>query len=120
MRVVIAGHVTLVFPHRSVRVYQRLRVNLEMPRWFRMDIGGRVKARDAVRGAEENAGILVEILSGKDEGPRRDMVIFNAAAAMACAGLADHLEDRSDVARGVIADGSALERLRILQDCARH
>lgn len=69
--------------------------------------------------AEANAGILVEILSGKDEGPRRDMVILNAAAAMACAGLVDHLEDGIDKARRVIGDGSALERLRILQDCAR-
>ena len=68
--------------------------------------------------AEENAGILQDILSGKETGPKRDMVLFNAAAAMACAGLADHLEHGLEKSRAVIADGSALERLRILQECA--
>lgn len=85
------------------------------------DFGLSEASVDDLRGgdAEENARILTNILSGEETGPKRDMVLLNAAAAMTCAGLADHLEHGIEKARDVIADGSALERLRILQDCAK-
>ena len=85
------------------------------------DFGLEVAAVADLQGgdAEENARILTDVLSGKEEGAKRDMVILNAAAAMACAGLADHLEHGLEKARELITDGSALERLRILQDCAK-
>lgn len=69
--------------------------------------------------AKENAAILKGILSGEDTGPKRDMVALNAGAAIACAGLSDHLGDGIDLAKELIADGSALERLRLLQKYAR-
>lgn len=65
--------------------------------------------------AKTNATILENILSGKDTGPKLDIVLLNAAAAIACAGLADHIGDAIDVARETIQSGSALERLRLLQ-----
>lgn len=85
------------------------------------DFGLRVAPVEELQGgiAAENAVILEDILAGKDQSGRLDMVLLNAAAAMACAGLADHLEDGIERGRKVIRDGSALERLRILQEHAR-
>lgn len=69
--------------------------------------------------AEVNAGILESILSGKDSGPKRDMVLLNAGAAIACCGLSDDIGDGIELARTLIDDGSALDRLRALQATAR-
>ena len=82
------------------------------------DFGLKVSSVEDLQGgdAATNATILEEILSGKEEGPKRDMDLLNSAAALACAGLADHLEHGLVKAREVIADGSALDRLRMLQD----
>ncbi len=65
--------------------------------------------------ARENAVILEAILSGRETGPKRDMVLLNAATALACAGLADHISDGIEIAKETINDGSALEKLRLLQ-----
>lgn len=62
-----------------------------------------------------NAKILEDILSGRDTGPKRDMVLLNAAAGLECCGLVDHLEDGVKMARELIQSGQALERLRKLQ-----
>ncbi|WP_411826347.1 anthranilate phosphoribosyltransferase [Luteolibacter sp. AS25] len=65
--------------------------------------------------AKTNAIILEDILSGKEKGPKRDIVILNAATAIACAGLSDHIGDAIDIARDTIRTGAALDRLRLLQ-----
>jgi anthranilate phosphoribosyltransferase len=64
--------------------------------------------------ARENAAILVEILDGAT-GPRRDIVLLNAAAALVAAGIAEELKE--GVARGAEAIDSGhakaiLEQLR--------
>ena len=41
--------------------------------------------------ASDNAQLLTEILAGNDKGPRRDIVLLNAGAGLACAGLAKDL-----------------------------
>jgi anthranilate phosphoribosyltransferase len=69
--------------------------------------------------AKLNAAILESILAGKESGPKRDMVLLNAGAAIACAGLSDDMGDGIELARQVIDDGSALERLRALQTAAK-
>lgn len=69
--------------------------------------------------AATNAAILEAILGGRDTGPKRDMVLLNAGAALACAGLADNMGDGIEIARGVIADGSAAERLALLREASR-
>ncbi len=68
--------------------------------------------------SSENAVILKDILSGKDKGPKRDIVVLNAAAAIACAGLEDNMEAAIRKARSLIDEGEALERLVRLQECA--
>lgn len=69
--------------------------------------------------AEVNAAILEAILAGRETGPKREMVVLNAGAAIACCGLADDIGDGIEIARSLIDDGSALDRLRRLQDVAR-
>lgn len=66
--------------------------------------------------AATNADILVAILQGKERGPRLDMVLINAGAAIACCGLADHLGAGIELARKLVHDGSAAERLKALQN----
>jgi anthranilate phosphoribosyltransferase len=68
------------------------------------------RLEDMVGGTpEENAQITLDVLSGKDQGPRRDIVLLNAAAALAlsCDDLAAGLEE----ARESIDEGHALRTL---------
>ena len=68
--------------------------------------------------APTNAAILEAILDGRDTGPKRDMVLMNAGAALACAGLADHMGEGIEIAREMILSGAAHERLRLLRKAA--
>ncbi len=81
------------------------------------DVGlSRASGPEAIQGAtpEENARLLTEILDGK-QGPARDIVVFNAAAAVAAAGLAGSIEEGVPVATESIDSGAAVEKLRQLQ-----
>lgn len=69
--------------------------------------------------AKHNAAILEAILAGRETGPKRDMVLMNAGAALACAGLADNMGDGIELSREVIASGAALEKLRLLQKASQ-
>ena len=74
------------------------------------------QVEDLVGGdAHENAHILTNILGGEDNGPRRDMVLMNAGAGLACAGLADDLGHGIEMAKGFIASGEAMERLEAMR-----
>lgn len=66
--------------------------------------------------AEMNAKILTDILSGRDTGPKREMVLLNAGAGLACAGLVDTLGQGVSMAAELIDSGQALERLHRLQE----
>lgn len=68
--------------------------------------------------AKANARILEDILSGRDTGPKRDMVLMNAGAAIACAGLADNMGDGIEAARNAITSGTAMERLHLLREAS--
>ena len=66
-----------------------------------------------------NAGILEAILAGRETGPKRDMVLMNAGAALACAGLADNMGDGIEISREMISCGAALEKLRLLRKASQ-
>jgi anthranilate phosphoribosyltransferase len=74
-------------------------------------------AIEALRGGgrTENAAIVVGILDGSDSGPRRDIVLFNAAAGFVITGLAADLATGLALAREQITSGRALAKLRALQ-----
>ena len=63
-----------------------------------------------VRSAEESAQAVEQILDGQ-LGPARDVVVFNASAALWVAGLAEGWADGGELARRVIDDGRARETL---------
>ena len=65
--------------------------------------------------AGKNAEILTGILNGSDTGPRRDIVLLNAGAGLACAGVVEDLKAGVEKARELVAEGAAFERLRLLQ-----
>ncbi|HEY7590129.1 MAG TPA: anthranilate phosphoribosyltransferase [Candidatus Limnocylindrales bacterium] len=58
---------------------------------------------------------LIEAVLGGERGPRRDVVLLNAAAALLAAGRVEQMESGLELARSTIEDGRArdlLERLR--------
>ncbi|MFW6254443.1 MAG: anthranilate phosphoribosyltransferase [Chitinivibrionales bacterium] len=68
--------------------------------------------------AEENAGIIRKILSGK-KGPYRDIVVFNAAFAIVAAGLAEDPAEGIRLAQQSIDSGAAENKLTLLIDQTR-
>ena len=85
------------------------------------DFGMRHAEVEVLQGgdAKTNAAILEAILSGREKGPKLDLVLLNAGAALACAGLADDMAEGIEVAREMILGGDALERLKLLKKAAK-
>ncbi len=74
----------------------------------------RADCEDIVGGdAKENAKITRSILDG-DKGPKRDMVLLNAAAAFMAAGNCDNFNDGITMAADAIDSGKALQKLESL------
>jgi len=74
----------------------------------------------AMRGGDPgaNAAITLEVLEGRT-GPRRDVVLLNAAAALMAAGQARDLRDGLGLAAAAIDDGRALAKLEQLVQFTR-
>ncbi len=70
---------------------------------------------ESLRGGspQENAEILHRILKGA-KGPRRDIVLMNAAAALVAGDRAENLEQGIQIATEAIDSGKALEKLEEL------
>ena len=84
------------------------------------DVGLRAVAVGELSGgtAAENAAMIEKLLAG-ETGPRRDIVLLNAAAALLVAGAAPSLTQGIELASAAIASGkarAALDRMR--QVCA--
>lgn len=96
----------LIFDVRAGQVPRQMLVAPE-------DVGLPRAPQDALRGGDVayNVAIVRAILSGEEHGPRRDVVLFNAAAAMVAGDLAPDLATGVAMARHSIDSGRALERL---------
>jgi len=86
-------------------------------RTFELDplkLGLRRAGAEHLRGGDpqENAKILRAVLSGEDEGPRRDVVLLNAAAALAAE--SGNLEAGLALAERALNSGAALAKLDAL------
>lgn len=70
---------------------------------------------DDIKGGtiEDNARIIKEVLGGK-KGPRQDVVLLNAAAALVAGGLAPDFKKGIKMARESIESGKALNKLERL------
>ena len=77
------------------------------------NVGLRAASADDLRGGDpgRNAELAWRVLSG-DEGPHRDVVLLNSAAAMIVAGLAQDLAQGVELARSSIDDGKAMAALQ--------
>ena len=80
------------------------------------DLGFTVVDFESLKGgdAQANAKIVKGILSGADTGPKKDIVVLNAAAAIIVANLADDFKNAVELADNSISSGSAdaaLEKL---------
>jgi anthranilate phosphoribosyltransferase len=71
---------------------------------------------EAVRGGDPayNAAIVQQVLAG-EIGPRRDIVMINAAAALLAAGVADTLADGMRLSGEALSSGAAAEKLEALR-----
>ena len=78
------------------------------------------KAKDISGGTpEENANIIKNILSG-EQGPKRDIVLMNASAAICAGGIAEDLKVAMHLARQSIDTGSAEKKLNDLCRLSHH
>lgn len=62
----------------------------------------------------ENAALIRDMFSG-EAGPRRDVVVMNAAAALVVTGVAGNFRDAAVAAAEALASGAALEKLERLK-----
>ncbi len=79
------------------------------------DFGMRRSPLEHLRGglAEENAAMIRAVLEN-EPGPRRDVTVMNAAAALVVAGLAENFLDGARLATEAIASGRAKKKLAAL------
>ncbi len=79
------------------------------------DFGMPVASLDELRGADakQNADIVLNILNG-EKGPKRNIILLNASAALLAAGKARDLKDGIEIAAHSIDRGAALNKLKSL------
>ncbi len=70
-------------------------------------------------GAEENARIIEDLLAGRLEGPKRDMLVLNAGAALYAAEKTIDLKAGVKLAQEMISSGAALDKLEALRAFSR-
>ncbi|MGN0642418.1 MAG: bifunctional anthranilate synthase component II/anthranilate phosphoribosyltransferase [Huintestinicola sp.] len=77
------------------------------------DYGFEYCSPDELKGGspEENAKITLDILSGREQGAKRNIVLLNAGCAIYCSGKAATIAEGVDMARDIIDSGKALAKL---------
>lgn len=63
-----------------------------------------------------NAGLIEDLLAGRDRGPRRDAVLLNAGAALFLAGRARTVTEGWELAEATIDSGAASRKLAQLRE----
>lgn len=96
----------LVYEVRRGEVFERDPVSAQ-------DLGLASAPRQAVLGGTvaENVALVRGILSGKEQGPKRDIVLLNAAAAIFAANQANDIREGLELARKSLDEGQALARM---------
>lgn len=77
------------------------------------ELGLSLYSKDDIVGgtADENAVITRDILEGKEQGAKRDIVLLNAGAALYTIGKAATMKEGIELARQAVDSGKALEKL---------
>lgn len=96
----------LIYDVRAGQTPRRIQLNVA-------ELGLGIAPRAALRGGtvEENVHILRGILEGSVEGPKRDVVLLNAAAALVASEVVSDFGEGITLARKSIASGAARARL---------
>jgi anthranilate phosphoribosyltransferase len=86
-----------------------------------LEFGFARSSLDSLRGGtpSENAVITRDILSGKERGPRRDVVLLNSGMALYIGGKAETLADGIIQAENSIDSGAAEEKVKALVDVSQ-
>ena len=66
--------------------------------------------------AEQNGKIILDILHGKEKGPKKDIVVLNSAAAIYAADKASSIKEGIDMAIDSVDSKKALEKLSKLKE----
>jgi len=105
---------SLVF---DVRAGQEPRRSEIAPEQFGLQRAG----REHILGGsvDDNAATIRGILGGEISGPRRDVVLLNAAAALVAAERAGDISEGIKLARSAIDDGAAQQRLELMVVASR-
>jgi len=101
---------------RPTKIRQLIDGNISSMELNPADFAIRRASIDELKGgdAPTNAQIIRNILAGREHGPRKDIVVLNAAAAVIVAGLADAFESAIRTAEDSVTDGRALACLEKL------
>ncbi len=81
------------------------------------DLGFKRAQRSSILGGskQENAEMALKVLSGEEKGPKRDVVLMNAAAVILVGKKTDDLKDAVEFAKQSIDSGIALGKLESLR-----
>lgn len=82
-----------------------------------IDLGIKQSSLEELKGgsnAKENAGITLSILKGEETGPKSDVALLNAAAAILVADGAENLKEALEIAKNSVLSGNALRKLEKL------
>jgi len=101
---------------RPTKIRQLIDGNISSMELNPADFGIRRASIDELKSgdAPANAQIIRNILAGREHGPRKDIVVLNAAAAVIVAGLADAFESAIRTAEDSVSGGRALACLEKL------
>lgn len=82
------------------------------------DFGIKLASLEEIKGGtpEECAKIITDILTGKERGPKRDVVLLNAGASIFVAGKANSIQEGIDIAKQSIDSGNTFKKLGQLRD----
>ncbi len=115
---VVHGHDGLdeVTTTAATDVHEVTAKGVERQLWKPSDFGVHMARLDSLKGGDSscNAQMILEILRG-GSGPRRDIVLVNAAAGLLAAGLAADLRSGMELAARSIDSEAALGKLERLQ-----
>ncbi|MDE6133213.1 MAG: anthranilate phosphoribosyltransferase, partial [Oscillospiraceae bacterium] len=82
------------------------------------DYGIRISPKSEIVGGapNDNAKITMDILTGKEQGAKRDIVLLNAGCAIYCTGSAASIEEGIEMARNSIDSGMALQKFEKMKE----
>lgn len=82
------------------------------------DYGFEYCTPDVLQGGSpsENAQITLDILSGREQGARRNTILLNAGCAIYCSGHAGDIKEGISIAADMIDSGKALAKLNEMKD----